>query len=109
MEYDYVHYNHIGAFRCTKCGHHKPATDYTATALDLGRGTLTIDSSITIQLAFRSIYNVYNILAAYAACQGVRRGGGHRRRGHQQLHPEERTDAEIHPGGAPGDAADQQA
>ena len=62
MEYDYVHYNHIGAFRCTKCGHHKPATDYTATALDLGRGTLTIDSSITIQLAFRSIYNVYNIL-----------------------------------------------
>ena len=57
MEYDYVHYNHIGAFRCTKCGHHKPATDYTATALDLGRGTLTIDSSITIQLAFRSIYN----------------------------------------------------
>ena len=60
MEYDYVHYNHIGAFRCTKCGHHKPATDYTATALDLGRGTLTIDSSITIQLAFRSIYNVYS-------------------------------------------------
>lgn len=71
MEYDYVHYNHIGAFRCTKCGHHKPATDYTATALDLGRGTLTIDSSITIQLAFRSIYNVYNILAAYAACREV--------------------------------------
>ena len=69
MEYEYVHYNHIGAFRCTKCGHHKPATDYTATALDLGRGTLTIDSSITIQLAFRSIYNVYNILAAYAACR----------------------------------------
>ena len=69
MEYDYVHYNHIGAFRCTKCGHHKPATDYNATALDLGRGTLTIDRSITIQLAFRSIYNAYNILAAYAACR----------------------------------------
>ena len=69
MEYDYVHYNHIGAFRCTKCGHRKPATDYTATALDLERGTLTIDGSVTIQLAFRSIYNVYNILAAYAACR----------------------------------------
>ena len=69
MEYDYVHYNHIGAFRCTKCGHRKPATDYTATALDLERGTLTIDGSVTIQLAFRSIYNVYNVLAAYAACR----------------------------------------
>ena len=27
------------------------------------------DGSVTIQLAFRSIYNVYNILAAYAACR----------------------------------------
>ena len=69
MEYDYVHYNHIGAYRCTRCGHKKPATDYTVTAADLAQGRLTIDGSITIQLAFRSIYNVYNILAAYAACR----------------------------------------
>lgn len=69
MVYDYVHYNHIGAYRCTACGHRKPATDYTATALDLDAGTMTIDNGITIQLAFRSIYNVYNVLAAYAACR----------------------------------------
>ncbi|WP_455582013.1 MurT ligase domain-containing protein [Dysosmobacter sp.] len=69
MEYDYVHYNHIGAYHCTRCGHKKPATDYTVTAADLAQGRLTIDGSITIQLAFRSIYNVYNILAAYAACR----------------------------------------
>lgn len=69
MTYDYVHYNHIGAYRCTACGHAKPATDYTATAIDLERGALTIDGNVTIQLAFRSIYNVYNILAAYAACR----------------------------------------
>ena len=67
MEYDYVHYNHIGAYRCTKCGHHKAKTDYTATAVDLDAGALTIDGTVTIGLAFRSIYNVYNILAAYAA------------------------------------------
>ncbi len=69
MEYDYVHYNHIGAYRCTRCGHRKPATDYTATALDLDGGTLTLDGAVTVQLAFRSIYNVYNILAAYAVCR----------------------------------------
>ena len=69
MEYDYVHYNHIGAFRCTRCGHCKPAADYAATALDLERGELTLDGAVNIQLAFRSIYNVYNILAAYAACR----------------------------------------
>ena len=44
-------------------------TDYTATALDLENGELTLDGKTTIQLAFRSIYNVYNILAAYAACR----------------------------------------
>ena len=69
MTYDYVHYNHIGAYRCTKCGHAKPVTDYTATAVDLDSGTLTIDNAVDIHLAFRSIYNVYNILAAYAACR----------------------------------------
>ena len=69
MTYDYVHYNHIGAYRCTKCGHTKPVTDYTATAVDLENGTLTIDGAVDIHLAFRSIYNVYNILAAYAACR----------------------------------------
>ena len=69
MEYDYVHYNHIGAYRCTQCDHAKQTTDYTATAVDLENGVLTIDGKVNIQLAFRSIYNVYNILAAYAACR----------------------------------------
>ena len=69
MEYDYVHYNHIGAYRCTKCGHRKPATDYTVTAADLEKGVLTIDGTVTVELAFRSIYYVYNILAAYAVCR----------------------------------------
>ena len=69
MTYDYVHYNHIGAYRCPNCGHAKPATDYTATAVDLENGTLTIDGAVDIHLAFRSIYNVYNILATYAACR----------------------------------------
>ena len=76
MAYDYVHYNHIGAFRCTQCGHKKPETHYTVTAVDLEKGTLTIDGQAQIALAFRSIYNVYNILAAYAACRecGVESG-----------------------------------
>ena len=72
MTYDFVHYNHIGAYRCAKCGHHRPErTDFTATALDLTGGTLTLDGQYTVSLAFRSIYNVYNILAAYAACRCV--------------------------------------
>ncbi len=69
MEYDYVHYNHIGAYRCTKCGHKKPAADYAVTSVDLENARITIDGKVQITLAFRSIYNIYNILAAYAACR----------------------------------------
>ena len=76
MEYDYVHYNHIGAYRCTKCGHKKPATDYTVTAVDLENSQVTLDGGVSIVLAFRSIYNIYNILAAYAACRECGVSGG---------------------------------
>ena len=69
MEYDFVHYNHIGSYRCPSCGHARPGTDFTATALDLEEGRLTLDGTYSVELAFRSIYNVYNILAAYAACR----------------------------------------
>ena len=33
------------------------------------QGAITIDGDVTIELAFRSTYNVYNILAAYAVCR----------------------------------------
>ena len=71
MTYDYAHYNHIGAYRCTnpQCGHQKPRTDYTVTAVDLEAGTVTLDGTVQVGLAFRSVYNIYNILAAYAACR----------------------------------------
>ncbi|MBQ9492846.1 MAG: DUF1727 domain-containing protein [Oscillibacter sp.] len=69
MEYAYAHYNHIGAWRCTACGRERPRTQYAVTALDLQTGVLTIDDTVKVKLAFRSIYNVYNILAAYAICR----------------------------------------
>ena len=68
MEYDYYHYEHIGSYRCTECGHHRHETDVAVTALDLEKGTLSIDGGTEISLAFKSIYNVYNILAAWSVC-----------------------------------------
>lgn len=66
MEYAYAHYNHMGAYRCTGCGHQKPETDFTATAVDPDAGILTINDEVTVELAFPSVYNVCNSLAAYA-------------------------------------------
>ena len=76
MEYDFYHYEHIGHYRCPACGHHRHDTDFAVTALDLENGRLTIDGGTEISLAFRSIYNVYNILAAWSVCSlaGVDKG-----------------------------------
>ena len=68
MEYDYYHYNHIGSYHCDKCGYKKNGTTFTVTKTDLENGVITINEKDEIQLAFRSIYNVYNILACYAVC-----------------------------------------
>ena len=77
MEYSCYHYEHIGHYRCPDCGHHRHAPDFAVTALDLEAGTLTLDGETEISLAFRSIYNVYNILAAWSAgsLAGVDREG----------------------------------
>ena len=68
MEYSRYHYAHIGHYRCTECGHSRNDPDFAATALDLKEGKLTVNGETDIRLAFRSIYNVYNILAAWSAC-----------------------------------------
>ncbi len=68
MEYEWYHYEHIGRYRCADCGHHRHEADFAVTALDLEGGTLTIGGETEISLAFRSIYNVYNILAAWSVC-----------------------------------------
>ena len=68
MEYTCYHYHHIGHLGCPACGHARHTPDFAVTALDLDAGKLTIDGGTEIELAFRSIYNVYNILAAWSVC-----------------------------------------
>ena len=68
MAYSCFHYAHIGHYACPSCGHRRHDTDFTVTALDLEEGRLTINGATDISLAFRSIYNVYNILAAWSVC-----------------------------------------
>lgn len=69
MEYTLYHYNQVGHYRCTACGHHRHEPDFAATSLDLKEGKLVLDGDTEIALSFRSIYNVYNILAAWSLCR----------------------------------------
>lgn len=68
MKYDYYHYNHIGSYHCPSCGHRKHPTAFTVTDVDLEKGEIVIDNTSVIALSLHSIYNVYNLLAAYAVC-----------------------------------------
>ncbi len=68
MIYDYYHFNHVGKYRCTSCDFKRQNTDYTVTAIDLANNEITLNGKDKIQLAFKSIYNIYNILATYTLC-----------------------------------------
>lgn len=69
MTYSVRHYNHIGHYACASCGHHRRDTAYTVTAVDMERGEMEIDGRYRISLALKSIYNIYNILAAYTVAR----------------------------------------
>ena len=71
MKYNYRHFNHIGDYYCEKCGHKKQPTEYTVTEANLKNGIITINEDSHIKLSFKSIYNVYNILACFAVCSLV--------------------------------------
>lgn len=71
MVYSTHHYNHIGHYQCTSCDYQRQNTDFTITDVDLDRGEMTIDGEHKITLALKSLYNIYNILAAYTVASVV--------------------------------------
>lgn len=66
MTYSAYHYNHIGHFACTGCDYKRQDTRFTVTSADLEQGFAVIDGEHKIELALKSLYNIYNILAAYS-------------------------------------------
>ena len=71
MTYTTHHYNHIGHYACTSCGYRRHDTDYSVTAVDLKEGWLELDGKYRVSLALKSLYNIYNILAAYTVARLV--------------------------------------
>ncbi len=75
MEYTTHHYNHIGHYECKNCGYKRHDTSYTITSVDLDRGEVVINGRYHISLALKSLYNIYNILAAFTVASIVGVGG----------------------------------
>lgn len=66
LTYKYHQFGHIGDYRCKKCGFERKKPNYYISKIDLKKGYITINNKYTIRLAFNSIYNAYNLLAAYS-------------------------------------------
>ena len=71
MSYSLYHYNHIGHYSCSSCGYKRHDTDHAITSVDLDKGIAVIDGKYEVTLALRSLYNIYNILAAFTAASIV--------------------------------------
>ncbi len=73
LEYSFYHYSQLGTYRCTNCGFQRPAIDFDACNVDLSDGLKFDVSSKSgdylkpIHVNYRGFYNIYNILACYAA------------------------------------------
>ena len=71
LEYDFYHYSQLGTYRCPHCGFPRPAIDYDACGISTKDG-LSFDikehgSVFPVRANYRGFYNIYNILACYAA------------------------------------------
>lgn len=71
MQYTARHYNHIGHYQCPSCGYKRQPTEYTVTDVDLENGSMTINGTQRVSLAFKSLYHIYNILATYTVASIV--------------------------------------
>ena len=71
MEYDFYHYNHIGSYRCTVCGHHRHETEDAVTEANLSEKYLVLNGKYRVDMSFSGIYHMYNTLAAFSACRAM--------------------------------------
>ena len=84
LVYDFYHYSQLGTYHCPKCGFRRPEIDFDAchVSLDGGlkfdvmeRGAAAAGAASAadgaalrhIEANYRGFYNIYNILACYAA------------------------------------------
>ncbi len=93
LEYSFYHYSQLGVYRCPQCGFHRPEIDFDACNVDLKDG-LTFgvkeknQALRRIHANYRGFYNIYNILACWAAVRTAGVGTEHFDRMLDRYNPE---------------------
>lgn len=71
LSYEYHHYSQLGNYKCENCGFSRPEPDYNATDVNISNGlkfTLNFSGkSTSFDVNYRGFYNIYNIMASFAA------------------------------------------
>ena len=78
-EYDFISYGHLGNFRCTHCGYHRPKAEYAVTNVVEQRvnGSSVVlmvnGSQYLAEVNLPAMYNIYNAIGASTASIPARR------------------------------------
>lgn len=71
QKYNYFHYSQLGDYYCPNCGNKRPRLDYAAHNVNLKNNLSFKINNTDISLNYRGFYNIYNVLAVYAALDTV--------------------------------------
>lgn len=67
LAYQFYHYSQLGDYACTGCDFKRPDIQYNASDVKVGDSLAFTVEDRRITAHYKGFYNVYNILAAYAA------------------------------------------
>ena len=67
LHYNFYHYSQLGDYACTNCDFKRPEPDFDAGDVEVGETLSFTVEGKRIHANYKGFYNVYNILAAYAA------------------------------------------
>lgn len=67
MEYRFYHFSQLGDYHCSSCGFQRPEITYNASEISTKKGLSFRVEENQVRADYRGFYNVYNILAVYAA------------------------------------------
>ena len=67
LEYDFYHYSQMGVYHCPACGFSRPKIDFDGQNISMKDGLSFDVCGQAVHADYRGFYNIYNILAVFAA------------------------------------------
>lgn len=88
LRYRFYHYSQLGDYSCPKCGFKRPVPDYDGYDVSVGDTISFSVEKCRLTANYKGFYNVYNVLAAYAALRTAGIPIPHFKKMLRSFHPE---------------------